>query len=304
MLLSSRDRTLTHSHTPLTMTHTPIRSHLQTHTPALTSPSTPASTCLFRITLPSPLLKPCRILALPISIECFMKTCVRRLIWTQYPIGPHTLSVAHSHTCRPHHRGLVGQTLLYPIILPCLPHSVSLLWVTSQGWVSMGVWALYGAVEPASDTSSAQSAGRVSPHRRVWTRTCAFTPENGRIAVSSAGSVSRSRDTSRLTRLSTPERDRTSAPAVENGSQANSTCAYTPRNTTLTYTHSLIYRLTHSRTRCPERYTHSQQRMQDIIFVAFRCLEVSCKHSEELIKTFSMLVPSVILQCSGPYFNF
>lgn len=279
MLLSSRDRTLTHSHTPLTMTHTLIRSHLQTHTPALMSPSTPASTCLLRITLPSPLLNPCRILALLIFIECFRKTCVRRMTWTQYPIGPHTLSVIHSHTCRPHHRGLVGQTLLYPIILPCLRHSGSLLWVTSQDWVSMGGWALYGEAEPASDTSSARSAGRVSPHHRVWTRTCAFTLENGRIAVSSAGSVSHSLDTSRLTRLFTPERDRTSAPAVENDLQGNSTCAYTPRNTTLTYMHSLKYRLTHSRTRCPERYTRSQQRMQDIIFVVFCCcLEVSCNH--------------------------
>lgn len=272
MLLSSRDRTLTHSHTPLTMTHTLIRSHLQTHTLALTSPSTPVSICLLRITLPSPLLNPHRILALPISIECFRKTCVRRMTWTRYPIGPHTLSVIHSHTCRPHHRGLVGQTLLYHIILPCLRHSVSLLWVTSQDWVSMGGWALYGEAEPASDTSSARSVGRVSPHHRVWTRTCAFTLENARIAVSSAGSDSHSLDTLRLTRLSTPEKDRTSAPAVENDLQENSTCAYTPRNTTLTYTHSLKYRLTHSRIRCPERYTRSQQGMQDIVFVVFLLL--------------------------------
>lgn len=257
MLPSSRDRTHTHSHTPLTMTHTLIRSHLQTRTPVLMSPSTPASTCLLRITLPSPLLNPCQILALPISIECFRKTCARRMTWTRYPIGPHTLSVIHWHTCRPHHRGLVGQTLLYPIILPCLRHSGSLLWVTSQDWVSMGGWALYGEAEPASDTSSARSAGRVSPHRRVWTRTCAFTLENGRIAVSSAGNVSHNLDTLRLTRLSIPERDRTSAPAVENDSQGNSTCAYTPRNTTLTYTHSLKYQLTHSRTLCPKRYTHT-----------------------------------------------
>ncbi len=266
MLPNSRVRNLTHSHTPLTMTHTLTHSRLQTHTPALMSPSTPALTWLLQIMLPSPSHKPRQIPVLPKSLECFRKTCAWRLIWIRYPIGPHTLSVTRSHTCRALHRGLVGQTLSYPIILPCSRHSGLLLWVASQGWVSMAGWALYGQVELASDTSSARSVGRVSPRRRVWTHTCAFTLENGHTAVSSVGSVSHSPDTSRLTRLSTPEKDRTNAPAVGNDSQGNSTSAYTPRNTTLTCMHFPIYRVTHSRTHYPKTYTGSQQRMQDTIF--------------------------------------
>ncbi len=266
MLPNSLVRNLTHSHTPLTMTHTLTHSRLQTHTLALMSPSTPASTWLFQIMLPSPSHKPRQIPVLPKSLECFRKTCAVRLIWILYPIGPHILSVTRSHTCRALHRRLAGQTLSYPIILPCSPHRGSLLWVASQGWVSMAGWALYGQVELTSDTSSVRSAGRVSPRRRVWKHTCAFTLENGRTAVNSAESVSHSPDTSRLTRLSTLEKDRTNALAVGNDSQGNSTSAYTPRSTTLTCTHFPIYRLTHSRTHYTERYSGSQQRMQDTVF--------------------------------------